>query len=475
MDKLHSKDPQEMTKRLETAQNLLMKTMDLQVPSLRYGVAHQIIENLFSDDVWNLYQQTGVGSAAHSQLPAFLLSALSENTFQNKVITEMLTVLNTRKSSKDTPALKDNTINTNVIDSLTVMLQDQSIENQKKFSIVQELLNKKYSQKSVEKLTKDEIKHAVESLKKLKGLFQIKGQSSLLDWKEGENIYEFIQAHYLEAIQKLIPLSIDLSQSTQQMDACLGKFRDRSLLLRYASKLATLPQGEDKRMLDYLVQSIEDFIQGDFPNSRYQEENNPHLKKVFQTTGLKEEWTQKHKVLLNNLLETNDSSLSNLTVEETDDFVDLFSCGTEVLGSCQTVDGNVKLNKCLLAYVQDGKNRLVTIKDKSGKILARSILRLLIDQATDQPVLFMETIYPKRAPPLYREGLLALAKQKAGILNLPLLSKETGSISYPNEIISLGSNVPYEYVDAAEGVTRGKFIIQTALIAYIPRPETKKF
>jgi len=91
-------------------------------------------------------------------------------------------------------------------------------------------------------------------------------------------------------------------------------------------------------------------------------------------------------------------SYFGLTIEDTDDLNDLFVCGTEVEGSCQNIDRNPELNKCLLAYIADGKNRLVAIKDMKGKIRARAILRILWNPEIQQPVLFLERIYPAILP-----------------------------------------------------------------------------
>jgi hypothetical protein len=148
----------------------------------------------------------------------------------------------------------------------------------------------------------------------------------------------------------------------------------------------------------------------------------------------------------------------DLQAVETDNFFYLAACGTYVAGSCQSVDGNPSLNKCLLAYLLDGKNRLLALVNPQGVIQARAILRLLIDAETKKPVLFIERIYPSIARPELREALIALAKQKAKDLNLPLLHSEEGAadqILYPHPVASLGGPSPYEYVDALREIQKG--------------------
>ncbi len=140
-------------------------------------------------------------------------------------------------------------------------------------------------------------------------------------------------------------------------------------------------------------------------------------------------------------------------------------CDIEIEGSCQHIDGLANYNKCLLAYVADGKNRLVAIKELStGQIKARAILRLLIEKETGQPVLFIERTYPNLIREQDKALLLALAKQKADYLGLSLYNSiEKEGQGGPIEIISLGSPAPYEYVDATTGIQlKGEFTISRA-------------
>lgn len=120
------------------------------------------------------------------------------------------------------------------------------------------------------------------------------------------------------------------------------------------------------------------------------------------------------------------TSQKNVFVVDTDDWQDLFLSGTEVLGSCQRIDGNPSHNVCLMAYVLDGKNRLLAIKDSSSKkIVARCILRLLWDPKENTPVLFQERIYPFSTPE-YDKLLNSLANTRAKELGLNLYNLSFG-------------------------------------------------
>ncbi len=149
-------------------------------------------------------------------------------------------------------------------------------------------------------------------------------------------------------------------------------------------------------------------------------------------------------------------------VVDTDDPALLLVLGSEVSGSCQRVDGNPNLNKCLLDYLMDGKNRAVAIVNKKGEIQARCILRLLWDKKNSCPILFQERIYSKaQCPHQIAEVLNQACLKRAEELGLPLLSEIPSRKEYPNRVYSLGSVAPFEYVDAkGTGVTQGKWSLQ---------------
>jgi len=150
-----------------------------------------------------------------------------------------------------------------------------------------------------------------------------------------------------------------------------------------------------------------------------------------------------------------------LTLVDTDDPWDLFLCGTEV-DSCQRVDGDPYLNVGLLAYLLDGKHRLIAIKDETGKIVARRIMRILWDPETKEPVLIMEKPYPKVLSIELQAPLDRFVKKRAKALGLRLYeADDSGS----TELQSLGSRIPREYVDSAGGIQlNGVYIVPRATL-----------
>ncbi len=162
-------------------------------------------------------------------------------------------------------------------------------------------------------------------------------------------------------------------------------------------------------------------------------------------------------------LEKNIDDFDGWTIVDSDDPQDLFLCGTEVLGSCQRISGEVRQNQCLLGYVLDGKNRIIALKNREGKIVSRAILRILWDSKNKKSVLFMESIYPPEVDFRYQQAIIELAKERATALGLTLLSLEKGE-KYDGILESLSCRAPYEYCDAIRGITNGLFTILNACI-----------
>lgn len=152
----------------------------------------------------------------------------------------------------------------------------------------------------------------------------------------------------------------------------------------------------------------------------------------------------------------------NGEVQITDDAIDLFLIGTEISGSCQNIESvGGTLNKCLMGYVMDGKNKACVIKDGNGRIMARCIIRLLIDEKTKKAVMVKEPLYCiandkilETSDSKLRDKCIEYAKW----LGVALVeSEQDGNKTYPNTLISVGSNAPYEYVDSARSFFRQGF------------------
>lgn len=179
-------------------------------------------------------------------------------------------------------------------------------------------------------------------------------------------------------------------------------------------------------------------------------------------------------------IEKSEANYDNYVVADTGTWEDMILSGTEVSGSCQRISGDVHFNKCLLAYMLDGKNRAIVIKNpKTGKIVARSLMRLLWDEKDGKAVLFQERLYVNPGVPNRAKTAIDLMfAMRAKELQVPLV-KSVPDIPdkwlamakiprYLHDLMSLGSPAPFEYVDAAgKGITDGKFTLPSNSIQLV--------
>lgn len=176
------------------------------------------------------------------------------------------------------------------------------------------------------------------------------------------------------------------------------------------------------------------------------------------------------KGLQNNKLALSLKEKQNHRIVFTDNYWDLFMCGTDVLGSCQRVDGDPDLNKCLISYLLSGKNKYLCVQDASGKAVGRCFIRLLWDNTSQTPVLYREEFYPNLLASEYQQALSLFAEDLSDYMGIPLVSSESTENSkiYPNILMSL-SGVGPEYVDALHTqVEEGIFEISTAQLIHQP-------
>lgn len=133
-------------------------------------------------------------------------------------------------------------------------------------------------------------------------------------------------------------------------------------------------------------------------------------------------------------------------------FEDYLLCGTEVIGSCQRIDGT-QINKSLMGYVTQGKNRIITINSQSGAIEARAVIRLGIDEENNQLVLHLERSYVNPGVPgIYKEVFADFARRLAEEMGkVPVVTNtdEYGPSSLSSRTVRfLPDAAAFEYVDS---------------------------
>jgi len=141
-----------------------------------------------------------------------------------------------------------------------------------------------------------------------------------------------------------------------------------------------------------------------------------------------------------------------LTIEDTDNYQDLFLCGTEVKGSCQSITGQPRINIGLASYGLNGHHRVQAIKDETGKIVDRAFLTMKIED-DGKPTLYLEGCYPyPEEDALLNNVITAYAIQRAKDLGLPLYAEDpTPDGTDTAQLEVKESLIPYVYDDAKGG------------------------
>lgn len=168
----------------------------------------------------------------------------------------------------------------------------------------------------------------------------------------------------------------------------------------------------------------------------------------------------------------------NLVATDSSDPKVWIEIGEKPVSSCQNYDGG-SYNECLVAYT-DPNTKFLILRNQRGKIIARSVFRLL-ETSNGDPALHIERIYSASTSKGVLRSMFARAYQKAEEMNLPLLvseqSQDEGGIEketqlaegYQNKkvdysLVSKASRAPKVYVDSAGGVSSdGNFIIRDLL------------
>lgn len=261
--------------------------------------------------------------------------------------------------------------------------------------------------------------------------------------KHEMNLSKILKVHF----RKQIPIK-DLDNFDLKLSNTFSACRMPESLYIYAGRLKNHIQKE--KALSALGTYVEWVLNDQFKSERY--EKSSHLELIFKdNVEFKKNWIKGASEVFNIEIkgEKNEKSETRTyTISDSDDFWDLFLCGTEVEGSCQRVNGNPNHNIGLLGYLLDGKHRIAEIKDADGKIVARRILRLLWDKSNNKPVLLMEWLYPDILNPELKLALDIFVKKRAKELGVDLYEQGEN----PVELESKDSRSPCEYVDSADGI-----------------------
>ena len=234
-----------------------------------------------------------------------------------------------------------------------------------------------------------------------------------MTFKLGAGFNEFLESMGLSCQKEGLPSLIAEIGS----DAFAGKskgisewlFRQRHfhlLPLYMASMTKYCNQNRDKKLIPLIHEFIQASANNTFIENRQSPLNNPHLQAVYQKypkfiAGWRANFSNFSKKTRNRLLSPGE------TLELTETPWDLFISGLEVK-TCQSPDGDPDLNKGLMSYVMDGRNAMIAIKSKKGKIISRSVIRMVLGK-NGSPALFLEKGYPGKNDLLFIDAARDIA------------------------------------------------------------------
>lgn len=382
----------------------------------------------------------------HLLLPMIILSSLgdlNEDLSIIQTITKFLSSREVRKSLRSSTGFMQNLLQT-----LHVMEKNSTwVPNSKKLYSIQAAFNASNS-------LENRCKQYLDILSVM--FFRPDIYEAIVDKLPKNYSFEELLIEFNKQLPDMLYLENPIDNFWDKYNNFENKMRVPCSLIKYVTKLTSL---QDSRLSIDIQRLVRSILENKVEEERYLIHDNPHLQFIQENfSSVFTKW----KVSLEPKEITIDIKKQLIAVD-TDQMQDLLLCGTEIDGSCQRIDGNPETTKGLIAYILDGKNRMLAIKNKqSGKIQARCLLKILLDNDTQKPVLFQERIYPTASE--YTNLLNDLAENKAKDLNLSLYTLDTNNrnlnMQIRKKIISLKNSLAYEYVDGMRGmITNGEVTI----------------
>ncbi|MGK0183644.1 MAG: hypothetical protein ACI9YB_002961, partial [Halioglobus sp.] len=237
----------------------------------------------------------------------------------------------------------------------------------------------------IETLTKSHERAIIKQNKKGE---ELEGQNSLIESTQAL-VTEYEVSTKLESLKDRGDQVLSTKLPCLSNAATYAKYKERfgscrqpDALLTYVKTISTL-ENDDER--DLMLSKIDEFVDNavktdeEWQTYRYSiDASTPHLAAIGAT--LLDEWKKGGTM----------GAGGSITIKDTDDPIDLLLMGTEGKANCLSVDGKAYNNKCLLANVMAGKNRLITLRNK-GNVSCKALYKILLDQA-NKPVILFEGI-----------------------------------------------------------------------------------
>lgn len=416
-------------------QKIWKAIFDYRDPNMRYELSKRVC-SLSDSKAYETYKKL-TKEKAHLILPCLFL--LLKKELSETSSTDLISKLASLRSQ-----LRDAGILRVVLDTLKLVSETKELNGNE----IRTILN----------IVLDTVVKSNDHSQKLKqGCFLLQGifYSGAAEKLKTVSNWDAIEELSTEALQTTFS-GIKVEKFNEKYLSTFAKCRNLPALLIYAGKMKMI----EEEAIDELNKYVKSVMEGTIKEDRYNVKNNKHLEIVFGAKkGLEEKWMKNTE---ESIAKDISKETTGITIVNTDDYWDLFICGTETF-SCQRVDGNPSINKHLIDYPVDGKIRLIAIKENDGTIVARCIIRLLWDDENKCPILMQEKNYFRTKNSDFDKRLNEYTEKFAKHLEIPLYRAGSGKETKISVCLkSFNSVARSEYVDSA-GVhaaeTDGKYVI----------------
>lgn len=284
-----------------------------------------------------------------------------------------------------------------------------------------------------------------------------------------EKTYSFLSDSKI--IADLMIRIFDLKEESLDLTELL-KCRSPEALLKFHLRLLQYKGSDKKLILNKNKMIFLSILKGNYWASRFSEDENPHLMKVFAgRKDLKEKWMAQPKPSkVSDLVSHPSPTFKDYEISLATDPTDVLLIGDD-LGTCVNLEGRLNRLMGLLGFIADGKTHTLLAKaSPDAPSSAETQLQLLWDSENQQPVLFLEQVNYKgseKKDATLESAVIAYAKRMAEDLGISLVScyanhdKRIPHLghSYKGSVVSLGSSSPIEYVNSKFAITKGVYSI----------------
>lgn len=240
-----------------------------------------------------------------------------------------------------------------------------------------------------------------------------------------------LRKQFEESFQRHIPIK-KIENFLDRYEETFGISRDPDAIIDYAKtikKLKNRDGTQDKKAVRQLCSYIESVVKKTFFDQRYaiDEFYNPHFFELFneKEDSLKA-WRTLYQFPIEELTGTSADTKSGMTAAVTDDPIEILLAFKEAHSTDwgDHVNEDAWNGEALLGPLLNGKYLLTCIKDAHGKIIAESMLSLLISEG--KPVLLKLWTLPGmgNVPEQHQKAIEALVEKKAKDLGCQIVTLE---------------------------------------------------